>query len=128
MRISDWSSDVCSSDLWLYDDRITPDVTWRPQLKVADIPLETFVVDPETGEVRAATSAEAERLPSEPMAGYPGNPVAISDDGRKAWTQRAGASPVSTNPIWVEDRTGDKIACPARIGRATARARGVQSL
>src|SRR3546814_5669829 len=37
----------------------------------------------------------------------------MSDDGRKAWTQRAGASPVSTKQIWVEDRTGDKIACPA---------------
>src|SRR3546814_17230352 len=68
---------------WLYDDRITPDVTWRPQLKVADIPLETFVVDPETGEVRAATSAEAERLPSEPMAGYPGRAEARS--GGTGW-------------------------------------------
>src|SRR3546814_11243309 len=46
MRISDWSSDVCSSDLWLVDAQLRLDVFRRQTDLPADQP--TALIDPVT--------------------------------------------------------------------------------
>lgn len=97
---------------YLYDARIDPGTIVRPQLS-ASIPVETFSVDPGTGEVRPASAAEQGQLSEAPIPGVPLDPVAVSADGQRAWTQRTAPSPFARSRIWVTDRAGTQIRCPA---------------
>ncbi len=96
---------------YLYDARIDPNTSVRPQLP-ASIPVEAFSVESETGEVRPASAAEQGQLSGAPIPGVPLDPVAISADGRRAWTERTSSSPLAPSRIWATDLTGARIPCP----------------
>jgi dipeptidyl aminopeptidase/acylaminoacyl peptidase len=67
---------------WLYDDRITPDAGARPQIVVADAPLEAFAIDLANGRVRAATAQERARISDEPSRATAPPPTAEASKGR----------------------------------------------
>src|SRR3546814_16185058 len=63
MRISDWSSDVCSSDLidWTAGNRNTLTAASVKQLKAMPDPLTFYVFAPSGAETRHAIEADLER-------------------------------------------------------------------
>lgn len=98
---------------YLYDARVRPNPGPRPQLREADVPQAVFLIDPEGGAPRTATSGEAAALPPDPPGGSQPDSVALSADGRRAWTEREDAGPLSPSRIWVTGRTGARQACVA---------------
>lgn len=101
---------------YLYDGRVRPNPSPRPQLREADVPQAVFLVDPETGLDRPASDEEGSALPPDPPGGSQPQAVAVSGE-RRAWTEREAPGPLSPSRIWVADRSGRKQPCPATACR-----------
>src|SRR3546814_15284484 len=88
MRISDWSSDVCSSDLEA-NDGMTDNTAQRPQLPLAGIRVVEFcqtIMGPSCGLVLADLGADVIKI--EPAPG--------GDKTRRSEERRVGKECVST--------------------------------
>ena len=95
---------------WLYDARFAPNVAARPLIP-GSVPREAFALDPDTGRVSPATSDERTLVPMEDQSGSPIAPSAISPDGRRAWTERSTASPLSPLQLVAIDGSGRRRIC-----------------
>lgn len=96
---------------WLYDERVTPNERWRPNLWAKDVPLETAALDLAHGVVRGARAEEAAIIAA-PSA----NPylrAVASAFGYKAWTETLGSHPLASTRLWAADPAGARVACPA---------------
>lgn len=88
---------------WLYDDRVATNQGPRPQVRVAEAPLETLAIDPEDGAPVALDDADGAAPPR---------------DGTSAAGYRAGIEPVSRD-LLADDRLrvlapdGRRVACTA---------------
>src|SRR3546814_18938606 len=97
MRISDWSSDVCSSDLF-YDDgcaRLSGRV-WLPKNAPANAKLPTIVID--NGSIQAPETLywwEAQLLVRNGYIVMPSDP---SGEGRSDWHQQSGGPGATVHP------------------------------
>ncbi|GGC05070.1 hypothetical protein GCM10011494_24550 [Novosphingobium endophyticum] len=97
---------------WLYDARFAPNYAMRPLLP--DTPRRAFSIDPESGEVRSASAAEKALVAMEDQSGASIAPQAAAPGGRRALTERSGASPLAPLRLVVEERGGERIVCSAK--------------
>lgn len=96
---------------WLYDIRTIPNISWRPNPLVKDLPTSAFFVDAATRTTRAATASEQALVVPPPEPGYPYDVLATSRSGAKAWTQPVSAHPQAEHQVWASDAAGNKVAC-----------------
>src|SRR3546814_12884572 len=80
MRISDWSSDVCSSDLVIHAAAPCPPEAKRRMIEWWGPVINEFYGDTETGVITFLDSAEAQRKPG--SAGRVGPNAARSEESR----------------------------------------------
>jgi dipeptidyl aminopeptidase/acylaminoacyl peptidase len=97
---------------WLYDARFAPNVAARPLIP-GSAPREAFMIDPTSGEISSAGPAERSLVPIEDQSGSSIAPSAVSPDGRRAWTERSDASPLSLLRLVATDRSGRRVTCMA---------------
>lgn len=93
-----------------YDARVATMTGLRPQLREADVPPASFVIDVESGVIRAATPAEAALLP---LRGDSTAAVITSSDGRHAGAAVDKTSPLKQRRIWGSDTAGRRVTCSA---------------
>lgn len=96
---------------WLFDARVVPNVAARPR-QAASLPRAAFRVDTATGTLTPAAPAERALVPLQDSFGPP---AAVSPDGRRAWTERRGASPLSPLRVMVQAASGAATRCPERV-------------
>ncbi|WP_447726038.1 Atxe2 family lasso peptide isopeptidase [Sphingomonas koreensis] len=105
---------------WLYDARIRPNLSARPQIRAADAPLMIYALDPATG---AATPAAPEHRAawSQAVAAWSGAAV-MSPDGWHGAFAATGPSPFSPHQLVATDPEGRELRCeaPACRGRLSA--------
>lgn len=101
-----------------YDARSALDVTVRPNLWAADVPLAGFVAELATGRVRPATAVEAARVLPPTTAPNGAALLTAKAAGLQAWTQRVGDNPLGPSRLWTTDAAGRRLACarPACTG------------
>ncbi|MGH6616451.1 Atxe2 family lasso peptide isopeptidase [Sphingomonas sp.] len=104
---------------WLYDARVIPEISWRPNLWVRDIPARGFIVALSTGATRAASPDEETLVNRAPIPGYPYDVVAASGTGARAWTIPLSKHPEAPYRLWATGARGERIACrlAACVGR-----------
>lgn len=105
--------DAESRSGYLYDARVTPNTGPRPQLREADVPQQAYRLEFGASAPVATTGDESKWLPPDDYRGAPADLLSIAGDGRRAWTVRDTQTPFSASRIWVTDKLGRKIACPA---------------
>jgi poly(3-hydroxybutyrate) depolymerase len=98
-----------------YGKRFVPMMGSRPQ-PLASIPLQTFTISL-SGSVRPASAKERTRLAEQDS----GEPEAVDSDGRRAWTEPRGMSPLSPRDLRASTTAGGTVTCPAATcsGRIT---------
>lgn len=96
-----------------YDARVSPDMSWRPQVEAAAITSESFTVALNSRAVRVSSPQERARLSTKASADLPSEPTAISLNGRRAWAKPSGPSPLSPNRLWIDGDDGRPRACAA---------------
>lgn len=96
---------------WLYDIRTIPNISWRPNPLVKDLPTSAFLVDVAAGTVRAASAGEQALVVPPPEPGYPYDVVADARSGAKAWTEPVSTSPLAEHQVRAIDARGRKIVC-----------------
>lgn len=106
---------------WLYDVRFAPNVATQPLIP-GSAPRQAFAIDPASGEVSPANAAEQSLVPMEDQSGSSIAPSAVSNDGRRAWTEHRDASPLSPLRLVAIDRAGRRVTCtsPACDGGFTS--------
>jgi len=106
---------------WRYDARTIPEIGWRPNPWVKDLPSAGFIVDLGSGQTRAATPAEQMLVTPPPIPGVPYDVVAAGATGARAWTTPATAHPEAPRQLWATGSGGEKLQCAlaACIGRIT---------
>lgn len=100
---------------WLYDARVLPNMSARPQVRAGDAPLETFAVDPATGGVAPATPEQRSAF-SQAMAAWSGAGAASAGGWRAAFSP-TGPSPFSPLQLIATDPGGRSIPCRAEACR-----------
>jgi dipeptidyl aminopeptidase/acylaminoacyl peptidase len=105
--------DAQSLSGWHYDARVWPEISLRPQPAVSEIPLATFVVDPDTGAVRPASVSETASLLSTAPPGYPGDHGVRAANGTRAWTKVITANPLGPEHLFTADASGRVQECTA---------------
>ncbi|WP_457354270.1 Atxe2 family lasso peptide isopeptidase [Sphingomonas sp. UYP23] len=103
--------DTESRSGYLYDDRVSLDVTSRPSLKASDVPLVASVVDLASARVHVAGADERALLSPTAPAGNPVYRTTKSTDGDYAWTEPSGNNPLGPNRLWVTRRAGARTLC-----------------
>lgn len=101
-----------SLDGYRYDQRFVPSTGPGPRPSAA-IPREFLTVEVATGAVSAPTPQERLHLSPETMPGVPPEPQSTTLDGRRAATERSGASPLDPVRLWATTRSGERVACSA---------------
>lgn len=96
---------------WLYDIRTIPNISWRPNPLVKDLPTSTFRVDVDTRVTRAASADEQVLVTPPPEPGYPYDVIAGASNGAKAWTEPVSASPLAEHQVRAADAAGRKFIC-----------------
>ena len=94
---------------WLYDDRISPDVGPRPQPR-ADASPPILALDLTTGAGGPADPSDRQRLPAN-AASTPVPPEAVSQDGRRAWTDATDTSPLAARVVTAASASGAALRC-----------------
>ncbi|UIJ46343.1 Atxe2 family lasso peptide isopeptidase [Sphingomonas cannabina] len=95
---------------WLYDERVTPEISARPRLRATDA-RDVFAADLATGQVRPAQPEDDARLRSAPPSSWMVDPASTAPDGRRAWVERDAASPMAPSVLMAAGLAGTTIRC-----------------
>ncbi|WNO53451.1 Atxe2 family lasso peptide isopeptidase [Stakelama saccharophila] len=100
---------------WLYDERVTPNTSWRPQPK-APVANSYKVVTLASGRVTDATDQEVRLIRAN--ADRAANPEKARAGEASASTEPTAPSPLSARRLQVTDRNGREVRCdqPACTG------------
>ncbi|WP_034161480.1 Atxe2 family lasso peptide isopeptidase [Sphingomonas sp. ERG5] len=104
---------------WRYDARTVPNISWRPNPWVRDLPIGVFRVELATGTAREATAAEQALVVPPPAPDRPFDLAAESGSGARAWTEPVSPHPIAEHRLWAADSRGRKTAC--RLAGCTGR-------
>ncbi|TDW61556.1 dipeptidyl aminopeptidase/acylaminoacyl peptidase [Novosphingobium sp. PhB55] len=104
---------------WVYDESVLPLESWEPRPWARDLPQQGFVVDPDSGLTREASSAEKESVTVPALGGTIFNTGDSTPEGARAWTEAASSAPMADRQLWASLPDGRKIQCrlPACTGR-----------
>lgn len=95
---------------WLYDDRIVPNSGIRPKIR-AVVGAAVSSIDLATGVAGPAGVEDSGRVTIERIPGTVARLAAVARDGREAWTERSGRSPLAPRQVRVRNRDGTIREC-----------------
>ncbi|WP_162875634.1 Atxe2 family lasso peptide isopeptidase [Sphingomonas crusticola] len=96
---------------WLYDARITPNASARPRLRMTDIPIHLYSIDPVSGIVAEADAAQ--KISYAGAQQISEGSLAVSAAGARAWTEAISPSPLSDRVLRTAPASGRAVACTA---------------
>jgi len=104
---------------WLYDARIIPNISWRPNPWVKDLFIGAFRVELAGGGTRTATADERALVVPPPAPDRPFDMIADALSGARAWTEPVSSHPIAEHRVWMTNARGEKVAC--RLAGCTGR-------
>ncbi len=107
---SDRAIDADGLSGWLYEARVVPNIAARPR-SPATLATQVDIVDPDTGASVLANASEQALVAPPDLYGIPVPPVALTTDGRRAWTAHVTASPLSGLKLMASMDADHAVTC-----------------